>query len=251
MICTGTLEKAREGRRHLVLPNGTGYWRNGLITTPPGAAVSPPAESALAPQAFLVEQDPGTTIEPHFHQENEFQVVVEGDGFLGRHAVEPVRVHYAGAHTGYGPVTAGPKGLSYFTLRARTDPGAQFLPGARDKMPKGPRRHLLARAWPPLPAADLAAGAGSEAMELWEPQPDGIGAWMLRVAPNRAASAPGRAGASRYLLVIGGALIMNGERLPRFAAIFISNNETPALCAAKEGVELLVLQFPGTQEEWT
>ena len=251
MIRTGTLEKAREGRRHLVLPNGTGYWHNGLITTPPGAAVGRPAESALAPQAFLVEQDPGTTIVPHFHQENEFQVVVEGNGFLGRNVVEPVRVHYAGAHTGYGPVVAGPKGLSYFTLRARTDPGAQFLPGARDKMPKGPKRHLLGRAWPPLPAADLAASAGSEAMELWEPQPDGIGAWMLRVAPNRAASVPGRAAASRYLLVIGGALIMNGERLPRFAAIFISNNETPALCAAKEGLELLVLQFPGTHEEWT
>lgn len=251
MIRTGTLEKAREGRRHLVLPNGTGYWRNGLITTPPSAAVVPAAESALAPQAFLVEQDPGTTIEPHFHQENEFQVVVEGSGFLGRHAVEPVRVHYAGAHTGYGPVIAGPKGLSYFTLRARTDPGAQFLPGARDKMPKGPKRHLLARPWPPLPAADLGANGGSEANELWESQSDGIGAWMLRVAPNRAASAPGLAAASRYLLVIGGALIMNGERLPRCAAIFIAHNETPELCAAQEGLELLVLQFPGTQEEWT
>lgn len=250
MIRTGTLEKAREGRRHLVLPNGTGYWRNGLITTSPDAAVGLPSERALAPQAFLVEQDPGSTIEPHFHQENEFQVVVEGDGLLGRHVVEPVRVHYAGAHTGYGPVVAGPKGLSYFTLRARTDPGAQFLPGARDKLGKGRKRHLLSRAWPPLPAADLAVSGGSEAMELWEPQPDGIGAWMLRVAPDSAASVPGLASASRYLLVIGGALIINGERLPRFAAIFISNNETLALRAAKEGLELLVLEFPGTQEEW-
>lgn len=249
MICSGTLEKAREGRRHLVLPNGTGYWRNGLITTPPGAAGSPPAEGLLAPQAFLVEQDPGTTIEPHFHQENEFQVIVEGEGFLGRNAVEPVRVHYAGAHTGYGPVIAGPKGLSYFTLRARTDPGAQFLPGARDKLPRGPKRHLLARAWPPLTAADLTANSGFEATELWEPQPDGIGAWMLRVAPNRTASVPGRVAASRYLLVIGGALLMNGERLPRFAAAFISGKENPALCASNEGLELLVLAFPGTQEE--
>jgi redox-sensitive bicupin YhaK (pirin superfamily) len=163
--------------------------------------------------------------------------------------VEPVRVHYAGAYTGYGPVVAGPKGLSYFTLRARTDPGAQFLPGARDKMPKGLKRHLLAKAWPPLPAADLATIGGSEAKDLWGPQPDGIGAWMLRVAPNRAATAPARAGATHYLLVISGALIMNGERLPRFAAIFISGNDTPALCAAEEGMELLVLQFPVPQEE--
>ena len=251
MIRTGTLEKARQARRHLVLPNGTGYWRNGLITTPPGASAGALADRALAPQAFLVEQDPDTTIEPHFHQENEFQVIVEGDGFLGRHVVEPVRVHYAGAHTGYGPVIAGPKGLSYFTLRAHTDPGAQFLPGARDKMAKGTKRHLLARAWPPLPVTSLAAHGGSEATSLWEPQPDGVGAWALRVAPNRAAIVPGHLAASRYLLVIGGALIMNGERLPRFATVFISSNETPTLCAANDGLELLALAFPGTQEEGT
>ena len=45
MIRTGTLEKARTERRHHVLPNGTGYWRNGLIASP--------AQDAVAPQAFL------------------------------------------------------------------------------------------------------------------------------------------------------------------------------------------------------
>src|SRR5688572_22188693 len=125
MIRTGTLEKARAERRHLILPNGTGYWRNGLITSPP--------EDSIAPQAFLVEQDAGTVIEPHFHVENEFQVIVAGSGSLGRAAVEPVVVHYAGGHTGYGPISAGRDGLSYFTLRTRMDPGAHFLPGARDR----------------------------------------------------------------------------------------------------------------------
>jgi hypothetical protein len=229
VIRTGTIEKAREGRKHHTLPNGTGYWRNGLITSAPDAP--------LSPQAFLVEQDPNTVIEPHFHQENEFQVVVEGTGFLGRHVVEPVRVHYAGAHTSYGPITAGPKGLSYFTLRARSDPGAQFLPGARDRMQKGPRRHLLARAH--APSGTL---AGSEVIDLWEPQPDGVGAWIVRLGPNGAASAPGQTQATRYLLVIGGVLLFNGERLPRFATAF--TDEVAALRASDEGVELLVLQFP-------
>lgn len=231
---TGTIEKAREGRRHHVLPNGTGYWRNGLITSPPGEPVSP--------QAFLVEQDPNTIIEPHFHQENEFQVVVEGSGFLGRHVVEPVRVHYAGAHTGYGPITAGPKGLAYFTLRARSDPGAQFLPGARDRMQKGPKRHLLAKAYAPATAL-IAPGVEN----LWEPQPDGVGAWILRMEPNGAAVAPGRPDAMRYLLVICGVLVFNGERLPRFATAF--TDEAAPLQAGAEGVELLVLQFPISQEE--
>lgn len=235
VIHTGTIEKARKAREHHILPNGTGYWRNALITSP--------TQDAIAPQAFLVEQDPNTIIEPHFHQQNEFQVVVEGNGFLGRHVVEPVSVHYAGAHTGYGPISAGPKGLSYFTLRARMDPGAQFLPGARDKMLKGPKRHLLAKACAPSVVADLPS-ARAESLELWEAHPDGIGAWMLRSGRHGSVALPGQQRASRYLLVIGGVVVVNGESLPRFATAFISPQENPTLHAGTEGMELLVLQFP-------
>src|SRR3981189_3888745 len=99
MIRIGTLEKARAERRHHILPNGTGYWRNGLSASP--------GQDAVAPQAFLVEQDPGTVIEPHFHLQDEFQVMVGGSGSLGRHAVQPVSVHYSGARTGSWPLTAG------------------------------------------------------------------------------------------------------------------------------------------------
>ena len=239
MIRTGTIEKARAGRKHHVLPNGTGYWRNGLITSA--------AEAAVSPQAFLVEQDPNSVIEPHFHQENEFQVVVEGDGLLGRHAVAPVRVHYAGAHTGYGPISAGPNGLSYFTLRAKSDPGAKFLPGARAEMRNAPKRHLLGAAVRPNDAQALASLHDSEPVELWEPHPDGIGAWMVRVPPTATVPSPARQGASAYLLVTGGVLLLGGERLPRFATAFVGAEAAPpGLHAADEGLELLVLQFPIT-----
>jgi hypothetical protein len=229
MIRTGTLEKARAERRHHLLPNGTGYWRNGLIASPP--------EDLIAPQAFLVEQDPGTVIEPHFHLENEFQVIVGGSGSLGRHAVEPVSVHYAGAHTGYGPITAGSEGLAYFTLRARMDSGAQFLPGARDKMQRVPKRHLLGHAGRPGEASTLST--------VLEPQADGLAAWMLRLAAGCTAAAPVHPGGGRFLLVIRGMLELGGERLPRFATAFVSPEETaPQLRAGSEGLELLVLQFP-------
>lgn len=237
MIRTGTLESARAERRHHVLPNGTGYWRNGLIASPP--------QDAVAPQAFLVEQDPNTVIEPHFHLENEFQVMVAGSGSLGRHAVEPVSVHYAGAHTGYGPITAGSDGLSYFTLRARMDSGAQFLPGARDKMQRVPKRHLLGNAVRPCTAAELAARRESELITIIEPQVDGIAAWMLRLPGGGGAAGPVHAGGGRFLAVIGGALHLNGERLPRLATAFVSAEEpAPQLRAGNEGLEVLVLQFP-------
>lgn len=237
MIRTGTIEKAREERRHEVLPNGTGYWRNRLITSDSGP---------VSPQAYLVEQDPNSVIEPHFHLENEFQVVVEGNGFFGRHVVEPVRVHYTGAHTGYGPISAGPGGLSYFTLRAHTDPGAKFLPGARDLMDKRPKRHILGAAVPPDAPGDLAARTDVEVVEIWPVQPDGIGAWMLRLPPGSSATTPLRSRAGAYLVVIGGALLLDGVRLPRFATVFFLENTMPSLRAGEEGLELLVLQFPNT-----
>ena len=43
-------------------------------------------------------------IRPHFHVQDQFQVVAEGGGTLGRHAVAPIHVHYASRHTGYGPL---------------------------------------------------------------------------------------------------------------------------------------------------
>jgi hypothetical protein len=238
MIRTGTLEKARAERRHHILPNGTGYWRNGLIASPP--------EDAVAPQAFLVEQDSGTVIEPHFHLENEFQVMVGGSGSLGRHFVEPVSVHYAGAHTGYGPITAGADGLAYFTFRARMDSGAQFLPGARDKMQRVPKRHLLGKPVRPGEASGLAARRDLQVLEVLEPQADGIASWMMRLPGGGTAAAPSHPGGGRFLLVIGGVLELGGERLPRLAAAFVCADE-PALPlrAGNEGLELLVLQFPG------
>ena len=237
MIRTGTLEKARAERRHHILPNGTGYWRNGLIASPP--------EDSVAPQAFLVEQDPDTVIEPHFHLEDEFQVMVAGSGSLGRHRVEPVSVHYAGAHTGYGPITAGSDGLSYFTLRARMDSGAQFLPGARGRMQRVPKRHLLGNPVHPSEAPELAARRELEVVTILEPQADGIAAWMLRLPAAGTATAPVHPGGGRFLLVIGGTLQMNGEMLPRLSTIFVSAEEpAPQLRAGSEGLEVLVLQFP-------
>ena len=236
MIRTGTLEKARAERRRHILPNGTGYWRTGLITSPP--------EERVSPQAFLVEQDPDSVIEPHFHLENEFQVMVAGSGSLGRHPVEPISVHYAGAHTGYGPIPSGSDGLSYFTLRARMDSGAQFLPEAREKMQRVPKRHLLGNPVRPSKTSVLAARREAELVTVLEPQADGIAAWLLRIPAGRSAPAQTHPGGARFLLIIGGVLEVNGERLPRLSTVFTTAQEAPQLRAGTEGLELLLLQFP-------
>lgn len=247
MIRTGTIESARANRRHLGLANGTGFWRSDLIASARGG----PQPGPWAPQAFLVEQDPDSAILPHYHQENEFQVVVEGDGSFGRHAVRPVTVHYAGRHTGYGPINSGKQGLWYFSLRAFADPGARFLPETRAQMENGPKRHILGEPVAPCGAAELRGTAHAGIETAIKPQPDGIAAWMLRVPPRAVLQPPAHpAGAARFYLVISGELQWQDECLPRFAAAFVASNEkieaetrfTPL--AGDGGLQLLCAQFP-------
>ena len=44
------------------------------------------------PQAFLVNQPPGAVTPAHFHEPNQFQVFVDGDGRIGAHPTTPLTV---------------------------------------------------------------------------------------------------------------------------------------------------------------
>jgi hypothetical protein len=214
VIRTGTLESAQANRRHLRLANGTGYWRSDLIADSADGGDHRRQAGPWMPQAFLVEQDPDSVILPHFHEENEFQVFIEGDGAIGRQALRPVAVHYAGRHTGYGPITSGSRGLWYFSLRAIADPGARFLPEARDRMEKGPKRHLFG--------------------ETIEPQPDGIAAWI-----SSRNDFPAKDEAARFYVVLAGEISHAGSTLPRLSVIFADE-----AFAYQGDASVLCTQFP-------
>ena len=92
MIAHGCARLARETRHHRVLDNGFSFHRSEWMQ----AGHDP----VLSPTVFLVEQPPGAELPPHFHTQNQFQVVKEGYGSLGRHTIGPGSVHYAGAYTG-------------------------------------------------------------------------------------------------------------------------------------------------------
>jgi len=221
MIFTGTLEASRANRNHRRLPNGAGFWRSELITVEGGA------------QAFLVEQDPHSVVLPHFHLEDEFQVIVAGDGTLGRHPVRPITVHYANRHTGYGPITAGNAGITYMTLRAKLDLGAHWLPESRHLMENLPRRNLHGK---PIEA--------SKGLQVVIPlQQDGVAAWMAGVPPGQPANPPPQAG-DRFYLVVSGEMRLRDEPLVRGAATFVPLNERGfAATAGDAGLEILILQF--------
>ncbi|OUM03684.1 hypothetical protein [Variovorax sp. JS1663] len=242
MITLGSAALADETRHHRVLDNGFGFHRSEWMQSGRGPG--------LSPTVFLVEQPPGSVLAPHFHMQNQFQVFQAGSGLLGRHAVGPGSVHYAGAFTGYGPLAAGPEGLSYFTIRAVFETGANFLPAARERMRQGPRRHAQGPTHEPLAPEALRGLASARRVPLIAPQGN-LEAYALQLPPL-APVEPGEPGGSgQFQLVLAGALETPQGRLQTWESRYLSPGEEATGCTAgADGLHLLVLQMPANAHEY-
>jgi hypothetical protein len=255
MMQIGTREQALARRRELPLPSGDTYFKSEFINAPVASQViggptcvrgdqSDP--STLAPVAFLIEQSPNSIVQSHFHHNDEFQVVVAGNGMIGRNPVAPVSVHYAGGYTGYGPVVAGPEGISYFTLRPRYESGAQYLPDDRAAMKRVPKRHFRT---PVITARDdeVRKQAGTTTCDaIVALESDGILVSVLRLPPHGECAAPDRSqGSGQYWLVIGGSQRHAGILLTNPSVLFVAGDDAAtSIVAGADGLDLLVLQFP-------
>jgi hypothetical protein len=215
-----------------------------------GADEAPPASDALYPMAFLVEKQAGAVVRPHFHQADQFQVIVQGGGRLGLHDIGTVAVHYTDAWSAYGPIVAAEEGVAWFTLRNGWDPGAQYMPAARATLRAARARHQHRETTaPPTPAWSGAALAGLAAAH-WVTEmatADGMASWRVRLPPDGQALAPDPAqGGGQFWLVLSGRASCGASALlPVESCVFVGPGDAPlSLAAAPEGAELLGLQFP-------
>src|ERR1700710_2397851 len=177
MPVIATADDARVNRRRGSAADGVTFWHTLYIGTTrynmaPGTP--DPEIGTLFPMAFLVEQDPGSTASAHYHQQDQFQLVVGGHATMGLHEVRPLTVHFSGAHTAYGPIRASQEeGVWYFTLRNGFDPGARFMAMTENRIALrsvNGRKHRESVAGPvetPTAAAETLLG----------PDPDGMTAW--------------------------------------------------------------------------
>jgi hypothetical protein len=208
------------------------------------------APGALYPMAFLIEQDPGTVVRAHFHQADQWQVIIGGGGHMASHAVAPVTVHYTNAHSAYGPIKAGPEGVAYFTLRNGWDPGARYMPESRERLRAATGRvHREATGEPtPRAAGEALRGLAAPASAIiLAPSADGVGAWRYRVPPGGRVTGPDPAsGAGQYWVVTAGSLARpDGAALPAGSLVFVDPGDAAFAAAAGDGgVEVFALQFP-------
>jgi hypothetical protein len=237
MIRATTWDEVRATRRKREIPQFQGFVTDFIVADP---------EAPVRAQAFLVEQNPNWVLPAHFHLEFQFQVFTAGSGSIGAHAVAPLSVHYASPQSGYGPLTAGANGISYFTLRARSDTGAWYLPESRPRMERGLTKQQK-RGDPTtlMTEAEICALGSPAIEELIAPQESGLAAYMVRMPADTAIAAPGPArGGGRFYVVTKGSIVMPERTLPALGTVFVSQDERLDLRSGSRGVEVLVLQFP-------
>jgi hypothetical protein len=240
-------ELALKGRR-TIKSRGTGeeHWRTDFLGKPGDGEIH-----ELEPQAFLIEMSANEVIVPHFHEVDQFQVFVSGSGTIGRNkeSGQPLLVHYADHHTGYGPIAAGPQGYSYFTLRAKSDPGAIYLhnPGYREKLKPSAKRHGV--------AAGITLSTEPVLMDRKDVQVeplmqelstgDGLGAALIRMGPDTTYAGPDpSATGGQYYLVLNGSVEVEAGRYGAWTPIFVPRSDRAIrLRAGSKGAEALLLSF--------
>jgi hypothetical protein len=167
-----------------------------------------------------------------------------------------VSVHYTNKYTGYGPIVAGDKGVSYYVLRPSFDPlgPGQYLfrPELREKAKAYPgrKRVLMADGIEPRSTEQLKAMAETEVERLFEvaarEEDAGILAWSVCLAPQAVFTGPDpRTGGGQFYLVLQGSLAGRGKALSSRSGIAVTRDEASiTLRAGDEGVQMLVMQYP-------
>lgn len=228
-------DDVKHNRKQREVPTGGLAWRTHFIVPPEGAVD--------APVAFLAEGTRERVIRPHFHQVDQFQVIVSGGGILGRHPLSLHAVHFARAYTPYGPIHFADEGLGFLTLRAHWDPGAQYLPAQREKLEQIPNR----KPWQATEAPTFVSADPVGLRPFAQLKDDrGLGAYALRLKPNARALAPAPTGSNgQYLVITRGSLLHGSKEHRAITIVFVQPDEAAFdLQAGAEGLDALVLSLP-------
>jgi hypothetical protein len=243
MIYASNSEQALAGRFLSKSGSGNEHYRTDFL----GRKGDPRVKGK--PQAYMLDMHADEVLPPHFHVIDQFQVFFRGSGTLGRNSdvVHPVGIHYADHHTGYGPITAGREGFSYFTLRPETDPGAVYLhkEGYRDKLEPSRKRHHLVHTRINAEPAVSHGGVAAESL-IAKSANDDAGIIVLRMGADGRTRAPDpSASGGQYYLVLSGSLIHEDKAYPPLSVIFVDTSEPSfEVQAGEQGLEALVMEFP-------
>ncbi len=212
-----------------------------------------PDLTQASPIAYLVEQGPYGELRAHFHEADQFQIFVTGNGRIGGHSAAPGMGHFVGPFSGYGPIVGGEEGVAYMTLRNTWDPGAQFLPENLEKIraKRSGRREVTFQVPAPVDDVELGALRKMSVLPLIMPQPDGLAASSYVLSPGASVTGPDAAeGGGQFWLVMAGQMLDadQGRPLQRLSMAFVRPEDPPYVVqAGSGGLHVVLLQFPRFQ----
>lgn len=209
------------------------------------------------PQLILVEQPvPDSQVLPHYHATDQFQIFIDGDGRLGRHVLRPVGIHYTNRYTGYGPIVAGPSGVSYYVLRPEFD---QLVTGQYLHVPEkraalrqqtGHKRVDMVDGIAIKSAAELQRLTAPVRERLIDAEQDahdpGLFADVLCMGAGVNYAGPDPAsGGGQVFLVLQGSMHYQGQTFSARSCVAVTCEEAAiTLTSGDSGVQMLVLQYP-------
>ena len=228
---------------------GTEHW--GASYFGPRYSTAEMSAGRQSPQALMTQMAAHETILPHFHGVAQFQIFPSGAGVMGKTEVRPLILQYKDHHSAYGPLIAGPHGLTFIALRNRIGDSAPVYlskPGYKEKLKPSKRRnwispHIALSTRPVLQFRKEVSWA-----PVFEPEKiitDELSAQLLRLGAGMSAMGPDpMAGGGYYIFVANGSLSTNGQSLPSGSLVFVEPAEAAyEIKAGGVGLEALVMQF--------
>lgn len=206
-------------------------------------------------QAFRIDMSAHMVLDPHLHIVDQFQVFIDGSGKIGPNRAEIVTAHYADHHTAYGPLVAGPQGMSYLTLRPKTDAGMVKVssPDIRSHLQTTKRRHRTSE---PVtlsiePVMEHLEEVRIESIFEEKPGDEGMSVFVYRMGRGLTVQGPPTEGTGGYyIIVMNGSLALPDQMLGPWSLIFVAPGEAAAQIEAGEhGAEVMVTVFP-SRDPW-
>ena len=228
-------EEVKGNRVQRELPNGHKQWRTDFVKAPEGQD---------APQAFLAESTPKRLLRTHYHEVDQFQIIMHGGGVLGKHKLAPLGVHFTRAYTPYGPIINNDQGIGFMTLRARKDWGrAQYLPEKREELNAITHR----TPWQVTELGEFVYQGDANIYTFRQIRDErGLGAFTLTLKPHASINAPDPTQTDgQYIVITKGSAVYNGASHASTSVAFVKPEDGPQkLGAGADGMEALVLNFP-------
>ena len=196
------------------------------------------------PQAHVFALgEEGFQVAAHFHDVDQFQVMLEGTMSLSNHTLEPIGVHYTDADTPYGPFSGGPKDMMAVLRPSRAGKVWMNDPeGRKGRNPLG--RELIAVSrdleWQELSGA--LAGVQCKLL-LGTEDEEGPKAQLWKCASGFVLERGPTPFGEYQVLVKGSARLGNHEMKP-YCMRYVVGDEAPAqITAGPEGATWLILTF--------